>query len=265
MGGSGDRVSRGRAVRRVLGLLGGTAGLVQAQAPQVWERTLELSGNYLYGNTEQAILSARSGVVRNDSLVAVRVDTRFLIGVTDRPDAGRVMDRRSWTVSGSVDFRQFAPQSQFVFGSIERSLELRIDRRVSGGIGQKVSLQRDSASKLDVSLGVLGEQSLLPRASPAGSPPLPALSTALVRLSGRMRYQRNFTSRVAVDHVTWYRPELAAFNRFIASSVSAVSYSIGKRSNLRLSLQNDYDSLARSRGARSNQNGQLLVGASTKF
>jgi hypothetical protein len=253
------------AVRRALGLLGGAAGVLTAQEPKVWERSLELSGNYLYGNTEQAILSVRSGVVRNDSLVSVRVDTRFLIGVTDRSDAGRVMDRRSWVVSSSVDFRQYAPQSQFFFGSVERSLELRIDRRVSGGIGQKVSLQRDSAMKLDVSLGVLGEQSVLPQSAPVGSSPLPALNNALVRLSGRMRYQKNFTSRVAVDHVSWYRPELAAFHRYIASSVSAVSYSMNKRSNLRLSLQNDFDSLARSRGARSNQNGQVLVGASTKF
>jgi hypothetical protein len=239
--------------------------LAQAPSGPVWERTLELSGNYLYGNTDQAILSTRTGVVRNDSLVALRVDTRFLIGVTDRPDKGRVMDRRSWVVSGSVDFHQYAPQSQFVFGSIERSMELRIDRRVSGGIGQKVSIQRDSVTKFDFSLGVLGEQSLLPQAAPAGQPPLPSLSNSLVRLSGRMRYQRNFTSRVGVDHVTWYRPELASFNRYLASSVSAFSYSVSKRSNLRLSLQNDFDSLARSRGARSNQNGQVLVGASTKF
>ena len=258
-------MSRRRAVRRVAGLSCAVVHLANAQGPSVWERTLELSGNYLYGNTDQAILSARTGVVRNDSVVAMRVDTRFLIGVTDRPDVGRVMDRRSWIVSGSVDFHQYAPQSQFFFGSVERSLELRINRRVSGGIGQKVILQRDSVTKFDVSLGVLGEQSVLPQVAPAGAPSLPALNNALVRLSGRLRYQRNLTSRVGVDHVTWYRPELTATNRYLASSVSAFSYSVGKRSNLRLSLQNDFDSLARSRGSRSNQNGQVLVGASTKF
>lgn len=257
-----------RAGRRAAGVAALCCSAVvslPAQAPPTWERTLELSGNYLYGNTEQAILSTRTAVVRNDSVVALRVDTRFLIGVTDRPDVGRVMDRRSWVVSGSVDFRQYAPQSQFFFGSVERSLELRINRRVSGGIGQKVSFQRDSVTKFDFSLGVLGEQSVLPQVAPAGSPPLPTINNALVRLSGRMRYQKSFTSRVGVDHVTWYRPELAAFHRYLASSVSALSYSMGKRSNLRLSLQNDFDSLARSRGARSNQNGQVLVGASTKF
>ena len=175
-------------------------------APSIWERTLELSGNYLYGNTEQAILSARTGVVRNDSAVALRVDTRFLIGVTDRAGAGRVMDRRSWIVAGSVDFKQYAPQSQFLFGSIERSLELRIDRRLSGGIGQKVSIVRDSVTRFDFSLGILGEQSLLPQANSAGSPPLPVLNTSLVRLSGRLRYRKSLSARVGVDHTTWYPP-----------------------------------------------------------
>lgn len=261
----------GRALRRrtattgvLLSLV--TPGMAHAQAPStIWERTLELSGNYLYGNTEQVILSTRGGVVRNDSTVALRLDTRFLIGITDREGQGRVMDRRSWVVSGSVDFKQYSSQSQFIFGSLERSLELRIDRRMSGGISQKLILAADSVTKFDVSLGILGEQSLLPQASQAGQPALPSLSSSLVRLSGRLRYRKRMTARVGVDHTTWYRPEVAAFNRYLASSVSALSYSMTKRSHMQLSLQNDFDSLARSRGSRSNQNGQVLVGVSTKF
>jgi Protein of unknown function, DUF481 len=237
-----------------------------AQAPaSVWERTVELSGNYLYGNTDQAILSARTSIIRNDSTVALRVDARFLIGVSSREGQGRVMDRRSWVINGSVDFHQYAPQSRFIFGSIERSLELRIDRRVSGGIGQKVSFVRDSATRFDVSVGILGEQSVLPQATPEGEPPPPALSSSLVRLSGRLRYRRNLSSRLFIDHTTWYRPEVGSFGRYLASSVSALTYSVGKRTHLQLSFQNDFDSLARSRGSRSNQNGQILVGVSTKF
>ncbi len=239
---------------------------LRAQAPTVvWERTLELSGNYLYGNNDQAILSTRGGVVRNDSTVQLRVDGRFLIGVTDREKEGRVMDRRSWILSASMDFRPYAAQSQFFFGSVERSMELRIRRRASGGIGQKVVFAQDSLTHFDVSLGVLGEQSLLPQAVAAGQPAAPLLTTSLARLSGRLRYRRKFTNRVGLEHTTWYRPELAAFHRYLASSVSAFSYSVSRGSKMQLSLQNDFDSLARSRGARSNQNGQVLVGASTKF
>ena len=71
-----------------------TPTVTTAQAPAtVWERSIELSGNYLYGNTDQAILSARTSLVKNDSSVSLRLDTRFLIGVTDRQGEGRVVDR----------------------------------------------------------------------------------------------------------------------------------------------------------------------------
>ena len=257
-----------RRRHRVPGLLIATlaAASLGAQAPsQVWERSLEVSGNYLYGNTEQAILSMRSGVVRNDSTIAVRVDTRFLVGVSDRTGNGRVMDRRSWVVSSSIDFNQYDRQSQFFFGSLEQSHELRIDSRISGGIGQKLSVKHDSVTRFDVSLGVLGERSVLPQAQQQGAPVPSDLTTQLVRLSGRLRYRRSLGARLGVDHTTWYRPEARAFDRYLASSVSAMSYAVGKRSQLRLTLQNDFDSLARSRGSRSNQNGQVLFGASTKF
>ncbi|MDZ7631839.1 MAG: DUF481 domain-containing protein [Gemmatimonadaceae bacterium] len=256
-----------RALLLVPGLLCLRAVPVSGQAApeSIWERSVELSGNYLYGNTEQAILSVQTGVVRNDSVLALRLDTRFLIGVTDRADEGRVMDRRSWIVSTSLDFRQYASQSQFIFGSVERSLELRIDRRVSGGIGQKLVIAADSATRFDVSLGILGEQSVLPQAGTSSVPNPPTRRASLVRLSGRLRYRRSLTARLGVDHVTSYRPELDGFSRYLASSVSALSYSVGTQSHLRLSFQNDYDSLAQSRGSRSNQNGQILVGVSTKF
>jgi hypothetical protein len=70
---------------------------------------------------------------------------------------------------------------------------------------------------------------------------------------------------VGVDWTTWYRPEVSAPNRDLASSVSAVTYNLSKRSHLLSSLQNDFDSLARSRGSHSKQSGQVRVGASTKF
>ena len=250
----------------LLGLTALIARPLTAQAPAVvWERTLELAGNYLYGNNDQAILSTRSGVVRNDSTVQLRLDGRYLIGVTDREKVGRVMDRRSWIISSSVDFRPYAAQSQFFFGSVERSLELRIRRRASGGIGQKLVFAHDSVTRFDVSIGVLGEQSLLPQAVADGQPAAPLLTSSLVRVSGRLRYKRSVTTRLGIEHTTWYRPELSSFDRYLASSVSAVSYAMSRGAKMQLSLQNDFDSLARSRGARSNQNGQILVGASTRF
>ena len=238
-----------------------------APKPEIWDRSIELSGNYLFGNSDQAFLSTRAGFGRRDSTIAMRVDVRYLIGVTDRASEGRVMDRRSWIVSTSADYRPYSSESQFFFGSIERSLELRIDRRLSGGVGDKHTFINDSVTKdrLDVSVAILGELSLLPQATATGGPPLPALRASLARLSGRFRYRKRLSPRVGLDNTSWYRPELAALNRFLSSSMSVLSYELGKRTDLQIRFEHDYDSMARSRGARSNHNGQMSVGVKTKI
>ena len=93
----------------------------------------------------------------------------------------------------------------------------------------------------------------------------PIVRNELARLSGRLRYRNQFTDRLNFDMVTWYRPELAALDRFLASGTVGVQYQVNRIAGLRFSVQHDYDSLARSRGARSNQNGQVLVGVNTRF
>lgn len=248
--------------------LGGTTALVLATAPVAgqarWERTVEIAGNYLYGNTEQAIFSTRAGVSRADSLWGVRLDGRYLIGASSR-NGDQVMDRRSWQLSASVDRRPEDTHVQFLLASVERSLELRIDQRVNAGVGYKYVIDCDTVYKLDVSVALLAEVAALPRPV-AGQPgPAPIVRDELARLSARLRYRNQFTDRLNFDHVTWYRPELASVDRFLASSVTAVQYSLSKRAGLRLSFQNDYDSLARERGARSNHNGQILIGVNSKF
>lgn len=257
----------GRRLGRVAaGAMLGSAALVAVpvQAQISWQRNVEIAGNYLYGNNEQAIFSARGGVSRADSVWKVSLDGRYLIGASSR-NGDRVMDRRSWLVSTSLDRHPEDVHTQFFLASAERSFELRIDQRVNAGVGYKYTIDCDTIYKLDVSVALLGEFNALPQPV-AGQPgPAPIVRNELARLSARLRYRNQFTDRLNFDHVTWYRPELAAADRFLASSLTALQYAVSKRAGLRLSFQNDYDSLARSRGARSNHNGQILVGVNTKF
>lgn len=263
--GTGARAGgRGASVAAAAVAVGLTLAGAPLAAQTRWERNLELAGNYLYGNTEQAIFSTRAGLSRADSLWGVRVDGRYLIGASSR-NGDQVMDRRSWQLSASVDRRPEDTHVQFLLASVERSLELRIDQRVNAGVGYKYVIDCDTVYKLDVSVAVLAEVAALPQPV-AGQPgPAPIVRNELARLSARLRYRNQFTDRLNFDHVTWYRPELAAADRFLASSVTALQYSLSKRAGLRLSFQNDYDSLARGRGARSNHNGQVLFGVNSKF
>ena len=230
-----------------------------------WERSVEVNGNYLYGNTEQAVLGIRTGVLRNDSTLAVRLDTRYTIGVIAGADGKRTMDRRSWLVSANADFQQYGKESQFVFASIEQSLELRVDRRVSVGIGEKVSFIRNDTTRFDASLGLIGEHSRLPIRGTPNAPTASYATATLARLSARLRYRRLLTHRVGFDHVAWYKPQVRSPQRWLGSSSTVLSYVLTRRTGLTLTLYNEYDSQARSRGVRSNMTGQILLGASSKF
>ena len=230
-----------------------------------WERSVEVNGNYLYGNTEQAVLGIRTSALRNDSTVAIRFDTRYTIGVTAGADGQRTMDRRSWLVSANADFQQYGKESQFVFASLEQSLELRVNRRASLGIGEKVSFIRNDTTRFDASLGLIGEHSRLPVKASPGDPTTRYTTATLARLSARLRFRRTLTHRVGFDQVAWYKPQLRHPEQWLGSSSSVLSYVMTRRTGLTLTLYNEYDSLARSRGVRSNMTGQVLLGASSKF
>lgn len=251
-----------RALSAVLLTLSGAGPHLVAQDSRI-ERTVDIAGNYLYGNNDQLILSARAGIARRDTLFGYRVESRYLIGISGSNGVRR-MDRRSWLVSGSLDRRPEDRHSQFLVASAEQSFELRINSRINAGVGYKYMIDCDTTYQLDASAAVVGEWSALP--------PLTALGAGageqrsqLLRLSNRLRYRNQFTDKMNVDHVTLLRPRINDWSNFLGSSQTSVGYLLSGRTSLRLTFQNDYDSRSRARGARSNHNGQMLVGAAAKF
>jgi hypothetical protein len=230
-----------------------------AQRPRL-ERTVDIAGNYLYGNQDQFILSARGGLAFRDTLWGARLDSRYLIGVGSANGVRR-MDRRSWLISGSLDRRPEDLHSQFILASIEESLELRVRSRANIGAGWKYVIDCDTTYQLDVSAALVGEVSVLPI---VGNP-MDLVRSQLLRLSNRVRYRNQFTDKVNVDHVTWLRPRVDNVGDLLGSSSTSIGYVLTKHASLRLSFINDYDSRSRARGARSNHNGQMVVGVAAKF
>lgn len=240
-----------------------TAGVLGAQRSRI-ERTVDVAGNYLYGNNEQLIFSARAGVALRDTLYGMRLDAKYLIGVGSANGVRR-MDRRSWLISGSVDRRPEDQFSQFVLGSVEESLELRIQSRINVGAGAKFVIDCDTTFQLDASAALVGEFSVLPQLATGTSGPRDALRSQLLRFSNRLRYRNQFTEKMNVDHVTWLRPRIDDWGDLLGSSQTSVGYLLSSRTSLRLSFLNDYDSRSKARGARSNHNGQMLVGVAANF
>jgi hypothetical protein len=251
-----------RALRLTLLTVAISGPALVAQTSRL-ERTVDIAGNYLYGNNDQLILSARAGISGRDTLFGYRIESRYLIGVSGANGVRR-MDRRSWLLTGNLDRRPEDRHSQFLLASVEQSLELRINNRVNAGAGYKYVIDCDTTYQLDASAAIVGEWSSLPQAATVGTP-AGTQRSQLLRFSNRLRYRNQFTDKMNLDHVTLIRPRVDDWSNFLGSSQTSIGYLLGSRTSLRLSFQNDYDSRSRARGARSNHNGQMLVGAAAKF
>jgi len=251
-----------RAVSRALLTLVMAGHALVAQASRV-ERTVDVAGNYLYGNNDQLLLSARAGISARDTLYGFRVESRYLIGVSGTNGVRR-MDRRSWLVAGSLDRRPEDRHSQFILASVEQSFELRINSRINAGAGYKYLIDCDTTYQLDASAAIVGEWSSLPPTTALGAG-AGVQRSQLMRFSNRLRFRNQFTDKMNLDHVTLIRPQIDDWSNFLGSSQTSVGYLLSSRTSLRLTFQNDYDSQSRSRGARSNHNGQMLVGAAATF
>ena len=227
--------------------------------PKRWKTEIDVSGNLLFGNTTQSIVTTRNALSWTDSTLSLKSDLRFTYGQSSTQQRGSQVSRRTWLFTLSGDMWPYARQSAFLTGSFESSFERRIQSRTNAGVGHKVVLVRTPSSRLDVSLAILGERSALRDAQGR------VTDNDLARWSARVRGDRKLSSRVSVTHETFYRPEYDALGRFTFTSSSSVGYQITRFAQLKASFLDNYDTGARGRGARTNNDGQVVVGALTVF
>jgi uncharacterized protein DUF481 len=218
----------------------------------------ELSGNLFFGNTRQVLASLRGEHERSDSVFAFRVLSRFNYGETTTDLAGTVVSKRSWNAGSSYDFHPFADFSPFVRASLESSLENRIDRRYSAGAGSRLNVIRNPATDVIFSLGANGERT---------EPLLPSTqgTTTLARGIASLRLRRELTPRVSLTNESAYQPALTEGGDYTIQSVTALKMKLGRVAGLSLTFRDNYDSKSVARGARTNNDGEVLVGILTTF
>ena len=217
----------------------------------------EVAASLFFGNTRQTLAALRTAASRTDSTLELRGEARFNYGEATDEENRTFVSKRSWLASANLDHRPFASVSPFILSTVESSLERRLDIRYNFGGGSKVVLARSEESLTDVSVALLGERSRFPGANGA------TITESLARWSARFRTRHSITDRLSVESVTFYRPELDAVDRFTFSSVNTLGYQVTPRITLRLSFVDNYDSEARDRGARTNNDGELVVGVMT--
>ena len=219
----------------------------------------ELSGNAFFGNTRQVLFSVRGEHERLDSAFAFRFLSRFNYGQTTTDDAGTIVSKRSWNTGANYDWRPFSDFTPFVRASLESSLENRIARRYSAGTGSRLNIVRNPATDAIFSLGVNGE-----RTEPL--PPADSLGAkVLARAFSSIRLRRELTSRVAMTNETSYEPALTSGGDFTVQSVTALKIRLASFAGLTVMVRDHYDSKSVERGARTNNDVELLVGLLTTF
>ena len=89
--------------------------------------------------------------------------------------------------------------------------------------------------------------------------------TSVARWSLRARTRQKLTDGVRFSHVTFYQPSVERLGRFTINSTTSLAANLTSAMALTITFQDTYDSEARSRGARSNNDGQLLFGIRAGF
>ena len=219
----------------------------------------ELSGSVFFGNTEQTLASTRAQYERADSGFAFKTLARFNYGELTTVATTTIVNKRSWETSANYDLRPYADFTPFVKVGYESSLENRIARRYSAGVGARYNIIRTAATDVIFSVGAAGE----------GTRPLPpgdSLGTiTLARGSSTFKLRRAFNERVTFTSETAYQPALTESGDYTITSTNTLKSALARFAALTLTFRDNYDSQAVLRGARVKNDGEILVGLLTTF
>ena len=219
----------------------------------------ELSGNAFFGNTRQLLASVRAEHERLDSAYAFRFVSRLNYGQTTTDETGTFVSKRSWIVGSNYDWRPFADFAPFVRASLESSFENRIARRYSAGVGSRLNVVRNTATDVIFSLGANGERTdALPPGDSAGA-------ITLARGYSGLRLRREISPRVSFTSESEYKPALTAGGDYTIQSVNAFKVRLARIAALSFIVRDNYDSRSVARGARTNNDVELLMGILTTF
>lgn len=219
----------------------------------------ELGASLFFGNTEQLTLSHRGALSRADSTAELSLNWDVTYGEATTEDGDVFVNRRNWTVGSGLDFMPHGRLSPFLFGTLEYSLQRKIDQRFSGGAGGKLTFIRTERSLFDLSGAALAERTV-PREQLASE------TEWLARWSVRMRVRRSFDDgRISFSSENFYVPAFRDPADFTFRSTNSLSLSLSTRISLRLSFVDAYDSGATERGARTNNDGQVIVSLVSRF
>ncbi len=231
----------------------------EAQGKKLWSGVVEASASLFQGNTDQRAILTKGELGHADSTVQLRGALSFGYADAARDTLPRNVTKRTWMGSLALDYRPFDHLSPYMFLNYEASFEKRVLDRVGIGVGGKAVLMQTGATEANVSLAMLAERLRPSRLSPDTA------TISAARWSGRARFRHQFDPRLKLSHTTFWQPRVSDLESFTVNSTSELSFAVRQATSFTVSYLALYDSAARDRGARSNNDAQLLFGVKTGF
>ena len=223
-----------------------------------WRSEIEANASALFGATSQTLAALTTALSHDGKALSANASFKFRYGESEDQDRVKFVSARGWAVTTSVDFTPKDRFSPFFFASVEASLEKAIANRRAGGAGAKWVFAKSNTGSASVSLAILGERT-------AALSDTAVAPTRVARWSWRAKMNQRVDDRLSLTHVTFYAPIVNAPSQYTITSTSVGSYAINKTVALTLTFTDNYDSQARMRGARANNDGSLLFGIHGTF
>lgn len=234
-------------------------GTLSGQADE-WNVEGEVGASLFYGNTDQTVVNTRTAVAHADSTAEISGDVQFIYGQSTDEGGTSFVSKRYWLANTSVDYRPLERVNAFFSGSVESSLQKKIDLRWNVGLGAKVGVVRTNFTRVELRVALLGERTRFVPSVTDGDEEL------LARWSAKLRVRRaTGNERVVFSSETSYRPNAGDIEDFTMVSTNAISVDVSDYVRLKVSLVDNFDSLAEERGALSDNDGQVFFGVLSSF
>jgi hypothetical protein len=225
-----------------------------APAPRLWRGSALANASVFFGNNQQQVLGADGKLARVDSNFAFAGELQAQYGEASVDGGPRTVTKRLWLGTVTVNYRPLAPVSSFLTTTFESNLEKRIAARYSLGAGAQWNAVRDAATQASLSLSLSAERTL-PLDTTVHLP-----AERLARFSWLGKLHHAFDDRMEIAHATSWQPTTTGGYQFLISSTTELRYKMNGTVSLSLAFNDNYDSGALARGARTYNDGQMLFG-----
>lgn len=224
--------------------------------PKLWRGSALGNASLFFGNNQQQVFGADGKIARTDSAFGLAGEMQMVYGEASVNSAPRAVTKRLWMGTLTANFRPLARVSSFVTGSYQSNLEKRIAARYSAGAGARWNIHQTDATDANLSLSLSGEHTA-PMDSTVTFP-----DQWIARFSWSATFHHSFDDRVRVSHSTSWQPAANQVSQYLVASSTQLRYKMNDTVSLSVAFTDNYDSGARSRGASTNNDGQMLFGIS---